>query len=203
MKRPINSNLAAFISVILLLLPQTILSQQAADYRYAPPVKLNDGIKTGTLRAAKIDEAKIVAGTNEILKGTFPNMHSLLIFRRGKLVYENYFAGEDVERGVGPLGVVNHSRDTLHDMRSVTKSIVAAAVLIANSQGKIKSLDDPIFSYFPEYSKYAEGDKKNITVKQVLSMTSGLEWDEKISYADPKNSEIQMNSASDAIDFVL
>ena len=203
MKIPFNSNLAAFLSIILLLMPQTALSQQAADYKYAPPAKLNDGIKTGTLRAAKIDEAKIIAGTNEILKGTFPNMHSFLIFRHGKLVYENYFTGEDVERGVGPLGVVNHTRDTLHDMRSVTKSVVAAAVLIAHSQGKIKSLDDPIFGYFPEYSKYAEGDKKNITIKHVLSMTSGLEWDEKISYADSKNSEIQMNNASDAIEFVL
>ncbi|MBK9163234.1 MAG: serine hydrolase [Acidobacteria bacterium] len=203
MERAVDLILAVLLTLVLLVVPPAALSQQVADYKYAPPAKLNDGIKTGTLRSAKIDEAKIVAGTNEILKGKFPNMHSLLIFRHGKLVYENYFTGEDVERGVGPLGVVNHTRDTLHDLRSVTKSIVAAAVLIAHSQGKIKSLDDPIFSYFPEYSKYAEGDKKNITIEHVLSMTSGLEWDEKISYADPKNSEIQMNNASDSIDFVL
>lgn len=191
------------LNAFLLLALTPALSQQVPDYKYSPPVKLADGIRTGTLRDAKIDEAKIVAGTNEILKGTFPNMHSLLIFRHGKLVYENYFQGEDVERGVGPLGMVNHTRDTLHDMRSVTKSIVAAAVLAAHSLGRIKSLDDPIFDYFPEYSKYADGDKKAITIKHVLSMTAGLEWDEKISYADPKNSEIQMNNSADAIDFVL
>lgn len=203
MKKPSYLPRTAFLAVVLFLVPQAVLSQQADDYKYTPPVQLNDGIKTGTLRAAKIDEAKIVAGTNEILKGTFPNMHSLLIFRHNKLVYENYFTGEDVERGVGPLGVVNHTRDTLHDMRSVSKSIVATAVLLAHSQGKIKSLDDPIFDYFPEYSKYADGDKKGITIKHVLSMTAGFEWDEKISYADPKNSEIQMNNAVDAVDFVL
>lgn len=203
MERAVDLVLAVLLTLVLLVVPPAALSQQAADYKYAPPAKLNDGIKTGTLRSAKIDETKIVAGTNDILKGKFPNMHSLLIFRHGKLVYENYFRGEDVERGVGPLGVVNHTRDTLHDMRSVTKSIVAAAVLAAHAQGKIKSLDDSIFDYFPEYSKYAEGDKKAITIKHVLSMTAGLEWDEKISYADPKNSEIQMNNAADAIDFVL
>lgn len=203
MERAVDLVLAVLLTLVLLVVPPAALSQQAADYKYAPLAKLNDGIKTGTLRSAKIDETKIVAGTNDILKGKFPNMHSLLIFRHGKLVYENYFRGEDVERGVGPLGVVNHTRDTLHDMRSVTKSIVAAAVLAAHAQGKIKSLDDSIFDYFPEYSKYAEGDKKAITIKHVLSMTAGLEWDEKISYADPKNSEIQMNNAADAIDFVL
>lgn len=203
MERAVDLVLAVLLTLVLLVVPPAALSQQAADYKYAPPAKLNDGIKTGTLRSAKIDETKIVAGTNDILKGKFPNMHSLLIFRHGKLVYENYFRGEDVERGVGPLGVVNHTRDTLHDMRSVTKSIVAAAVLAAHAQVKINSLYDPIFDYFPEYSKYAEGDKKAITIKHVLSMTAGLEWDEKISYADPKNSEIQMNNAADAIDFVL
>ncbi|HSI87654.1 MAG TPA: serine hydrolase [Pyrinomonadaceae bacterium] len=203
MKNIADSTRFAILLAALLLAPSTALFQPAPDYKYSPPAKLNDGINTGTLRSAKIDEAKIEAGTNEILKGTFPNIHSLLIFRHGKLVYENYFKGEDVERGVGPLGIVEHSRDTLHDMRSVTKSVVAAAVLIARAQGKIRSMDDPIFDYFPEYSKYAEGDKKNITIKHVLSMTAGLEWDEKISYADPKNSEIQMNTALDAIDFIL
>ncbi len=194
---------AAFVIAFVLLVTESALPQPVSDYKYIQPAKLNDGIKVGDLRSAKIDESKIVSGTNEISKGTFPNMHSLLIFRRGRLVYENYFTGEDVERGVGPLGIVNHTRDTLHDMRSVSKSIVAAAVLIAYAQGKIRSLDDPIFDYFPDYSKYAEGDKKAITIKHVLSMTSGLEWDEKISYADPKNSEIQMNDSADAVDYVL
>ncbi len=192
-----------FLLAWALFIPVPAQSQAAPDYKYWPPAKLNDGIKTGTLRSAKIDEAKIVSGTNEILKGTYPNIHSLLIFRHGKLIYENYFRGEDIERGVGPLGVVEHTRDTLHDMRSVTKSIVAAAVLISHSQGTIKSLDDPIFDYFPEYAKYAEGDKNGVTIRHVLSMTAGLEWDEKIPYTDPRNSEIQMNTAADPIDYIL
>ncbi|MCA1589507.1 MAG: beta-lactamase family protein [Acidobacteria bacterium] len=101
------------------------------------------------------------------------------------------------------MGVVKHTRDTLHDMRSVTKSVVAAAVLIAHSQGKIKSLDKPIFEFFPEYSRYAEGDKKNITVRHALSMSAGLDWNERISYADPANSEIQMERAANPFEYVL
>lgn len=178
-------------------------TQQFEKYRYTPPPDLNDGIKTGNLNKSRLDEAKITAGTNEILRGVYPNVHSLLIFHKSRLVYENYFTGEDVERGVGPLGLVTHTRDTLHDVRSVSKSVVALIVLVAHAQGKIKSLDQPIAHFFPEYGKHFVGDKTKITIKHVLSMSGGIEWDEKISYADPKNSEIQMNNSADAVDYVL
>ncbi len=175
----------------------------AQTYTYTPPEKLNDGIRVGTLKDAGLDEAKIVAGTNEIAGGSYANIHSLLILKGDRLVYENYFTGEDVERGVGAIGVVKHTRDTLHDMRSVTKSVVGMALLHAHSKGKIKTLDQPVFDLFPEYAKYATGEKKNITIRHLLTMTSGLEWDEKISYADPKNSEIQMNTSANPIEYVF
>ena len=188
---------AFFISVVL---GHSVL---LAQYRYAPPEKLNDGIRVGTLKGAGLDKAKITAGTEEILKGTYPNIHSLLIFRKGRLVYENYFKGEDRERGVGAIGVVKHTRDTLHDMRSVTKTVVGLAVLHAASHGKIKSLDEPVFDIFSEHRLHAEGEKKNITIRHLLTMSAGLEWDEKISYADPKNSENQMDDSGDPIGYVL
>ncbi len=195
--------LKTLLFIFVLFSHSAVWTQQTASYKYTPPEKVNDGIRVGTLKKAALDEATIVSGMDEILRGTYANTHSLLIFRKGILVFEEYFTGDDVERGVGRMGVVKHTRDTLHDMRSVTKSVVAAAVLIAHSQRKIKSLDQPIFEFFPEYSKYAEGDKKNITIKHVLSMTSGLAWNERISYADPTNSEIQMNNALDSIEYVL
>ncbi|CAN5227538.1 serine hydrolase [soil metagenome] len=195
--------IAKSIIFALLLFHLPLFAQQAATFKYVPPEKLNDGIRTGTLKDSGLDEAKIVAGTNEILKGTYPNIHSLLIFRNGRLVYENYFTGEDVDRGAGPIGIVKHTRDTLHDMRSVTKSIVGTAVMLAHAQGKIKSLDQPVFDFFPEYAKYADGDKKNITVKHLLTMRAGLEWNERIPYTDPANSEIKMNRSTNPIEFVL
>lgn len=195
---------AKILFLISLFAHSNVFAQHLpSSYIYLPPENLKDNIRTGTLKGAGLDEAKIVGGTNEILKGTYPNIHSLLIFRNGKLVFEEYFTGEDVERGVGPIGVLKHSRDTLHDMRSVTKSIVAVAVLIAHSKGMIKSLDQPIFDFFPEFSRHANVSKKNITVKHVLTMTAGLEWNERISYADPKNSEIQMNNSADPIGYAL
>ncbi|CAN5227231.1 serine hydrolase [soil metagenome] len=198
-----NLILTASLLAILLLIPKSALSQPSPDYKYSPPAKLNDGIQTGTLKLAKLDEAKLVAGTNEILKGTYANIHSVLIFRHGKLVYENYFTGEDENNHVGSIGVVTHTRQTLHDMRSVTKSVVALAVLVAHSQGIIKDLDQPVFDFFPEYVNYAQGEKKSITVRHLLTMSPGLEWNEGFSYANPSSSAFQMNRAPDTIEFVL
>ena len=178
-------------------------AQQSTQYRYIPPESVNDGIKTADLKSAGFDEAKLIAGIESIRGGTYPNIHSILIFRDGKLVLEEYFTGDDVERGVGPLGVVKHTRETLHDLRSVTKSVVALGVLIAHAQGKIKSLDQPVFDFFPEYARHADEAKKQITVKQVLSMSAGLFWDEDLPYTDPKNSEIEMDRSPDPIEYVL
>lgn len=198
-----NSICTASLLAILVLLPKPVLSQLSPDYKYSPPAKLSDGINTGTLRSARIDEAKLSAGMNEILKGTYGNIHSVLIFRNGKLVCEEYFTGPDENNHKGEIGVVAHSKDTLHDLRSISKSVVAMAVLVAHSQGKIKDLDAPVFPFFPEFSSHSVGEKKNITIRHLLTMTPGLEWNEAFSYSNPDNTAYQMNRAADTIEFVL
>ena len=51
------------------------------------------------------------------------NLHGVVIVRKGRLVLERYFEGEDNARG-SPLGTIAFKADTLHDLRSVSKSIV-------------------------------------------------------------------------------
>jgi CubicO group peptidase (beta-lactamase class C family)/pimeloyl-ACP methyl ester carboxylesterase len=177
------------------------LKQSATPYK--KPLQLNDGIQTATLKEVGIDEKIIRAMTDSITNGNYPNIHSVLILRNNKLVYEQYFPGTDVTRGVGFVGFKNHHRDSLHDIRSITKSIVGAAVLLAHAKGHIKSLNQKIFEFFPEHAKYDTGIKRHITVQHLLNMTPGLEWNEEISYLDPKNSEIMMNDAANAVEFVL
>jgi CubicO group peptidase (beta-lactamase class C family) len=167
------------------------------------PEQLNDGIQTGTLKDAGIDEKLMQAMTDSISSGNYTNIHSVLILRNNKLVYEKYFPGTDVTRGIGYIGFKDQQRDTLHDQRSVTKSFVSAAIMITVGQGKIKSLDQRVFDFFPEHAKYDTGMKRNITIKHLLNMSAGLEWNEEISYADSMNSEVRMNNASDAIEFIL
>jgi CubicO group peptidase (beta-lactamase class C family) len=176
---------------------------RSTSYSYVQPAQLADGLPVAPMYNEGMDTGKIVALTKLILDNTYPNIHSLLILRHGKLIYENYFAGEDEVVGKGYAGYVNHTIDDLHDCRSVSKSFTSACIGIAVKQGFIKSIDEPIFTYFRAYAKYFDEAKRKITIRNLLTMTSGLEWDEKISYLDPKNSEIQMDGSDDPISFIL
>ena len=64
---------------------------------------------------------------------------------------------------------------TLSNIFSATKSIVGLLIGVACDEGYIKSLDDPVGKYLPEFQ---QGEKSRITVRNLLTMSSGLNWDE-------------------------
>lgn len=64
------------------------------------------------------------------------NLHGVVIARNGRLVLERYFAGDDYMHGTR-LGNVAFTPDTLHDLRSVSKSIVCLLYGIALADGKV------------------------------------------------------------------
>lgn len=172
------------------------------DYSYMAPKQYDDGIDVSDLKDAGIDIAVIENISRLILMDSFPNIHSLLIQRGNKLVYENYFSGYD-QINARNIGYVSHTKDSLHDCRSITKSIISACIGIAVKRGLIKDIDEPVFNYFPEYSYLKDSIKEKITIRHLLTMTSGLKWNEYISYANPLNSEIRMNLTRDPIKFIL
>jgi CubicO group peptidase (beta-lactamase class C family) len=103
------------------------------------------------LDAQKLDQAATVAEGN--------GSYCLLVIRRGKLVYERYFAGSDAA--------------TPHPSWSLAKSYSGTLVGIAIDRGDVKSLDDKVADYVPEW---LGGDRASITVRDLVSMTSGLKW---------------------------
>jgi CubicO group peptidase (beta-lactamase class C family) len=113
--------------------------------------------------------------------GIYPNIHSVLVARHNQVVYEHYWPGKDEILG-DDLGMRVHGADSLHDMRSCTKSFVGACIGIAIAQGKIRDIDVPVFSFFPEYAHLDTGMKKNLTLRHLLTMSSGLDWDENRPY---------------------
>jgi len=134
--------------------------------------------------------------------GTYPNIHSVLIAYHDKLVYENYWKGKDEHWGKD-LGIAIHAKDSLHDIRSISKSVVSACVGIAIRQGKIKSVDQKVFSFFPEYAKLDTGLKSLLTIKHLLTMSSGFAWNEDVPYDNPENSEIRMIRSPNQAEYVL
>jgi CubicO group peptidase (beta-lactamase class C family) len=130
------------------------------------------------------------------------NVHSVVVIRDGKLVYESYRTGEDYKWGTW-LGRITYAPQMQHDLRSASKSIVSLLVGIAIDRKLITSVDEPVFSYFPEYAALGTPEKNNIQLRHLLTMTSGLAWDEKRPYSDPENSEIRMIYSPDPYRFVL
>jgi CubicO group peptidase (beta-lactamase class C family) len=159
-------------------------------------------IKAGTLVEANLDARKIEILLDSIRSGFYPNRHSLLVYKNNKLVIEEYFRGDDSQWGK-PLGVINHTDTTLHDVRSVSKSIVSACIGLCIAQGKIKSVEQKVFDFFPEYARFRNEGREQLTIKHFLTMTSGLEWNEEVPYDNPENSEIQMDHSPDPVAFVL
>lgn len=174
-----------------------IISLISCGQQENKPEQLNDGIETGTLKEAGLDARLINAMIDSIRNGNYTNVHSVLIFRKKKLVYEEYFPGNDEVRMKGSVGFVDHHRDSLHDIRSISKSVVSAMTMIAIDQGKL-SMEQRVFDFFPEFSAMDTGLKRQIKVSHLLNMSSGLYWKEN-SY----NDSLKKGSKKDVINFIL
>ncbi len=135
--------------------------------------------------------------------GTLPNLHGVVAARRGQVFFERYLAGPDAARA-RPLGIIRFGPDTLHDLRSVTKSIVGLLYGIALGQRQVPPPEAPLLEQFPEYPDLAtDPARRRLTVRHALTMTLGTEWDAlTIPYTDPRNSEIAMDQAPDRYRYV-
>jgi CubicO group peptidase (beta-lactamase class C family) len=132
-------------------------------------------------------------------------LHGVVVVRGRRIVLERYFEAEDQTWGK-PLGRVKFGPDALHDIRSVTKSIVALVYGIALAEGKVPAPDRPLFAQFPEYADLVAADerRKQQTIAHALTMSLGTRWNEiGIPYDSPANDEIGMEMAKGRYRFVL
>lgn len=149
-----------------------------------------------------MDSERLCAVNARVRSGELPNIHSVLVVRHGKLIFEQYFSGKD-ERWGEALGIVDFGPTILHDVRSISKSVTALLFGIAVGEGKIAGVDAHVVDYFPDYAELIQPGIKAIRLEHLLTMTMGLEWDEDIPYSDPLNSERQLENAVDHRRFVL
>lgn len=86
---------------------------------------------------------------------------SFLVLKNNQLIYEEYFDG------FGQKEVSNSF--------SMAKSVISLLIGIAQQEGKITSIDDPVGKYLAGYDT---GNRKKITIRHLLSMSSDMHWDE-------------------------
>ena len=138
-----------------------------------------------------------------VKSGEFANLHFVFVARRGQKLFERYFEGSD-ERWGTSLGRVAFDASTLHDVRSVSKSVVGLLYGVALAEGKVPALDTPLLDAFPAYADLAGDERRrSIRISHALTMTMGLEWNEDLPYNDPRNSEIAMERSKDRYRYVL
>ncbi len=135
--------------------------------------------------------------------GQAGGLHAIVAVRGGQTVLEHYGAGEDFAWG-DSLGVVEFERETLHDLRSVTKSVTALLYGIALGEGLVPPPTEPLLRYFPQYPDLAgDPQRARLTVEHALTMSLGLEWREDLPYDSPANAEIAMELAPDRYRYIL
>lgn len=131
------------------------------------------GLAPGELDAAR-----------DALREDAPHMDSLLVVRGGDLVYEWY--GDTA------------APDQLHAVKSVTKSVTSALTGIALDTGDLASIDEPLGFLLPEvFSTVDDRRKREITLRNLLTMRSGLGW------AEYGASVVEMTASPNWLEYVL
>jgi CubicO group peptidase (beta-lactamase class C family) len=167
------------------------------------PVARDDGWPVASLNEDKlIDRAALSRMADRLAASSDANIHAVLVARGGKLVFERYFRGADEIYG-RRVENVSFDADTLHDMKSVSKSVASLAVGIAIDRGLIRSVNEPIFSFFPELSDLRSPEKDRIQLLHALTMSMGLKWVEAIPSNEDNNDEGRMHMAPDPCRYVL
>jgi len=165
------------------------------------PAAIGDGWPTATPDSVGLDGVRL-CDIAARLATTNANIHAVVIARRGTLVFEQYFPGHDEPWGMGD-GQHDFDAQTKHDMRSVSKSVTSLLVGIAIDRELIKSADEPVVKFFPDYAAVKSPGWDAVTLRHLLTMSSGIQWDENRPWKDPQNDEPHLGSEADPFRYVL
>ncbi|MEO9871812.1 serine hydrolase domain-containing protein [Ekhidna sp.] len=172
------------------MFPRRALFHNPDNYRYKQPEEVNDGLKAGALEDAFKNPEPILNMVKETIKGEYPDVHSILIYKNSELVLEEYFYGYD--------------KDKPHQLRSASKCFIGGIFGIAIDKGFIKSEKEKLIPFFnTEYEDIKNMDerKKEITIEDLLTYRHGMDCED----SNPKsegNESIMMES-QDWVKFTL
>jgi CubicO group peptidase (beta-lactamase class C family) len=171
------------------------------------PVARDDGWPLASANDGKLVDRDALCRMADQLKSSGANIHAIVVARGGRLVFERYFKGDEQVPGRfygHRIENVTFDADTLHNMKSVSKSVMSLALGIVIDRGLIRSVNEPIFNFFPELSDLRSPEKDRIQLVHVLTMSMGLKWVEATpATGDDDNDEARMHLASDQCRYVL
>jgi CubicO group peptidase (beta-lactamase class C family) len=172
-----------------------------------------------------VDEGVLDAFNKELASGKYGLVDSFTVFRCGKEVYAAKYAHdygriygkEAKEKGplnarlTGPYNYFDpawhpyYKGTDLHSMQSVSKTVTSVIIGIAKTRGDFKAgVDTPVLKYFDVAKvKNVDDRKRRMRLKDVLTMTTGLEWNEDVPYDDPRSDSSLMEATDDWVQYVI
>lgn len=177
------------------------------EYQYTIPEQTNDGWNISSLSDEGINQQPISDMVNFIINESNHQIHNVLIIKNKKLVFEKYFNALDYSISPPSLKTnsIQYNREMLHWWASGSKSVTSVLLGIAINKGLLDSnVENKIIQYFPQYSDVLIGEKVNLTLKHLLTMSSGLDWDETTyQFGDQRNDVTRLFSVADPVKFTL
>jgi CubicO group peptidase (beta-lactamase class C family) len=180
--RAVIKPLASILALFALALLSACLA--GSEGRPSPSYWPTQGWHTSAPEEQGFDSAKLAEGLL-VMQEQNINIHSLMIIRNDDVILDAYFYPYDGE--------------TVHELASVTKSVMTILIAIAADQGKLR-LDQPMVSFFPDRT-IANRDalKERITVRHLAAMTSGLDC----TAANDEQTLDEMGLSPDWVQFTL
>ena len=146
-----------------------------------------EGWRTNTPEEQGMDSEKLAKMFDTIQERNY-DIHSVTVMRNGYLVAD--------------AAIYPYDQGSKHIIHSATKSIISALIGIAIEQGSIKSVNQPVLSFFPgRTAANLDANKEAMTLEHLLMMTSGLEC--RDSYLYRWRGIDQMRQTADWVQFML
>ncbi len=190
----------AVVAAIVVISGCRVQAPDLPERSFQAPPEIGDGWLTAAPEDVGLDAAPLLRLAERLDRDEHLNVHAVLVIKDARLVYEQYFEGADQDWG-SDIGHVTFDRGTLHDLRSMSKSVTSALIGIAQAEGLVPDVQTSLAELFPDHRLAPE--KAAITLQSILTMSAGFDWDETIPYTDPRNSEIQMIRSPDPLLYVL
>jgi CubicO group peptidase (beta-lactamase class C family) len=160
-----------------------------------------------------------------IKAGRYGYVDAMFVTRNGKVIYQKKYShdyekiyGEQarVKNGLnnldpgGPYNYYNpwwhpyYRGKDLHSLQSVTKTVTSMIIGVARARKEFPDISTPVLQFFDTTQvKNIDTRKRRLTIRHLLTMTAGLDWNEWLAYTDPANDAIRMEGSCDWIDFVI
>lgn len=178
-----------------------------------------------TPQSQSMNPDSLKAFDDAIASGKYGNVDGMIITRHGKLVYQKTYK-HDYDKIYGdsakktsalnphdPGGQYNYynpwwhpfyRRGELHSLQSVTKTVTSITIGVAVARKEFPDLSTPVLSFFDTTEvKNIDDRKRRMTIRHLLTMTAGFDWDENVPYNDPRNDCTLMEACFDWIQFVI